>query len=115
MYVPGEWSLDPDGVRRPVIRASAATATGDWEPVDSLVDTGADRTVFHARYLDMLGFEPVDAAGQLSGAGGSFGSVRVPTRLRLTRSDGATVVLNGPFDISTDPQRRTGAFSAETS
>jgi hypothetical protein len=103
MLIPGEWSLDHDGVERPVLRAEALTAAGTWLPVTFLVDTAADRTVFHAGFFDLLGFEPLEDSDQLAGVGGLTRSVKVPTRLRLTRSDGVPVPINGPFGVFVDP------------
>jgi hypothetical protein len=103
MLIRGEWALEPDGVIRPIIRGELSTATGEWLPVTFLVDPGADRTVIHAGFVDALGFDSSDTGDRLSGAGGRFESVRVPTRLQLTRSDGVPVPINGPFSVSTDP------------
>ena len=103
MLISGEWSLDPDGIRRPMIRAEVLTAAGAWEPVTFLVDTGADRTVLHAGFFELLGFEPLSDGEQLAGVGGRTESVRVPTRVRFTRSDGLLAPINGPFGVFLDP------------
>lgn len=99
MLLNGEWSLDPDGVRRPVIRAEVLTSTGTWEPVELLVDTGADRTVLLAGWFELLGFDPLDDEERLSGIGGLTDSVRIPTQLRFTRADGQLQPVNGPYSI----------------
>ena len=103
MLIIGEWSLDPDGVERPVIRGEVLTAEGDWEPVTFLVDVGADRTVFHAGFVELLGLEPLDDGERISGVGGIAQTIRVATQIRLIRSDDIPVPINGPFGIFTDP------------
>ena len=51
MRVEGSWRFFDDGVVRPVIDAAVATPAGDWQRVMFLLDAGADRTVFDARFL----------------------------------------------------------------
>lgn len=103
MLIIGEWSLDPDGIERPVIRGEVLTAEGDWEPVTFLVDIIADRTVFHAGFVELLGLEPLDNGERISGVGGIAQTIRVATQIRLIRSDDIPVPINGPFGIFTDP------------
>jgi hypothetical protein len=104
MLIPGEWVEDTDRVIRPIIRGEVATLEGDWVSVALLVDTGADRTVLHANLLGLLGFELPATADALSGVGSQFDTVRIPTRIRFTRSDGVRVPINGPFSVSLNPE-----------
>ena len=77
MRIDGEWYECDDGSVRPVIRGEILTAIGFWEPTPFLVDTGADRTVFSAAILDVLGFEAANTQGVLA--------VRWPRRARRRR------------------------------
>ena len=45
MRIDGKWLLCDDDVVRPVISGEILAASGSWEWVEFLVDTGADRTV----------------------------------------------------------------------
>jgi hypothetical protein len=54
MRVNGEWILCEDGISRPIIPASVRVSDGSWKEVPLLPDTGADRTVLSARFLDLL-------------------------------------------------------------
>ncbi len=55
MRIDGEWLLCDDGILRPVIRGEILAGNGTWQRAEFLVDTGADRTVFSAATLAMLG------------------------------------------------------------
>ena len=70
MQISGEWLLCDDDVRRPVIRGEVLAGDGTWVPAEFLVDTGADRTVFSAGLLALLGLPPVATGVRLSGLGG---------------------------------------------
>jgi predicted aspartyl protease len=77
MRIDGEWLLCDDGIRRPVIRGEILTGNGDWQRAEFLVDTGADRTVFSAATLVMLGLQPLVAQDRIGGLGGVAESVVV--------------------------------------
>jgi len=61
MRIDGEWLLCDDSIIRPVIRGEILTANGAWQQAEFLVDTGADRTVFSAATLAVLGLQPLMA------------------------------------------------------
>jgi len=63
----GRWFQCDDGVSRPVIRGEIQTANGDWEFLELLIDTGADRTVLSADVLGFLGLTPAISARQIGG------------------------------------------------
>ena len=50
MRIDGKWLLCDDDVVRPVISGEVLAGNGSWEWVEFLVDTGADRAVFIARW-----------------------------------------------------------------
>ena len=70
MRIDGEWLLCDDGIIRPVIRGEILTANGAWQQAEFLVDTGADRTVFSAATLAVLGLQPLMAQDRIGGLGG---------------------------------------------
>lgn len=58
MRIDGVWFLCDDDTVRPIVRADALTAAGRWQPLDFLVDTGADSTVFCADVREALALPP---------------------------------------------------------
>ena len=54
MRVNGEWLLCDDGEIRPVVQGMVRLAGKQWIEVPFLLDGGADRTVFSARFLRLL-------------------------------------------------------------
>jgi hypothetical protein len=102
MHINGEWALFSDGVERPVIGGEVLAGNGSWVRVPFLVDTGADRTVFSAGILALLGLQPVVDQERLSGLGGVVGAVIISTQIRLTREDAGKVVLRSQFAAVTD-------------
>jgi hypothetical protein len=64
MRFDGVWRECDDGVVRPVIRGEVRAADGAWAPVPFLLDVGADRTVFSAAVLRMLGAQATGADAQ---------------------------------------------------
>ncbi len=96
MQISGEWYLCDDGVVRPVIRGEILASNGSWVRAPFLVDTGADRTVFSAAILTVLGLQPV-AEDRLGGVGGVVDSVVVETQVRLTREEAGKVVFRGRY------------------
>jgi predicted aspartyl protease len=97
MHIDGKWLLCDDDVVRPVISGEILAAHGSWEWVESLVDTGADRTVFSAATLAKLGLQPLTTKDAVSGLGGVADSVVVETQIRLTRETASTVLFRGQY------------------
>ncbi len=93
----GRWFQCDDGVSRPVIRGEIQTANLEWEFLELLIDTGADRTVLSADVLGFLGLTPATSARQIGGLGGIAESVTVSTLLRLTRDDGVKAAFRSDY------------------
>jgi hypothetical protein len=102
MRFDGAWRVCDDGVVRPVIRGEVRAADGAWAPVPFLLDVGADRTVFSASVLRMLGAPITGATQELEGVGGKATSVILSTSIRLIRETGAAVSFDGQFAAFTD-------------
>jgi hypothetical protein len=103
MRFDGVWRVCDDGVVRPVLRGEVRAADGEWTPVPFLLDVGADRTVFSAAVLRMLGAQVTGATQELEGVGGKATSVILATSIRLIRETGAAVSFDGQFAAFTDP------------
>lgn len=103
MVISGVWRVCDDGVVRPVLPAEARTAAGAWAPIEFLVDIGADCTVFSAADLQALAVQPTPAKESIEGVGGKAESVSIATSFRLTRENGTTIQIDGPFAAVTDP------------
>jgi hypothetical protein len=103
MRVEGRWHLFRDGALRPVIDAAVQTPDGDWQVVMLLLDCGADRTVFDARFLPLLAplALPEAQTPQLGGVGGKVECLFVETHLAIARDDGKQVRIQGPFGVFT--------------
>jgi len=101
MQFTGEWLFCDDDVRRPVIRGEVLAGDGTWVAAEFLVDTGADRTVFSAGLLALLGFSPVATGERLSGLGGVTEFVTVETHIQLIRESGAPVMFRGQYAAAT--------------
>jgi len=104
MQISGEWLLCDDDVRRPVIRGEVLASDGAWVPAEFLVDTGADRTVFSAGLLALLGGSSVVTGGRLSGLGGVAQFVAVETDIRLIRESGAPVTFRAQYAAATEAE-----------
>jgi hypothetical protein len=104
MRIEGEWLLCTDGITRPFIRVQVPDVNGSLVSATFLVDTGADRTVFTAAFLQTLQIPvtPVQGPG-LAGVGGHSGTVEFGTTLEFTRSDGASIRVHGLFAGFTAP------------
>ena len=87
---------------RPVIHGLLLKGSGSWMNCTFLVDTGADKTVISGEMLDKLGCEALPAMQQLGGVGGPVETVIVGTRVLLSRTDGGTVAVEGPFAAFTN-------------
>ena len=102
MRINGEWLLCDDGIVRPVIRGEILAGNGTWQRAEFLVDTGADRTVFSAATLAMLGLQPLITQERIGGLGGVAKSVVVETQIRLTREEAGKVVFRGQYAAVTE-------------
>lgn len=101
MRINGEWFECDDGLVRPVVRGEILNVQDVWEPALFLVDTGADCTVFSAAMLDVLGFDAAAPEEHLGGVGGTAPSVKVATRIRLTRADGGKASFRSEYSAFT--------------
>jgi len=104
MRFDGEWLLCADGLLRPVVRGEVHCGDAVWKSVKFQIDTGADRTVFHAATLALLRQEQIQATQLLGGVGGSVNSVLVDSQIRLSAADGKSLTINARFAAFTDPE-----------
>ena len=105
MRIPGEWQVCDDGVTRPLARAAVLDGDGHLIAEDSLIDSGADRTVFAPALLTRLRL-PISSASTgvtLSGIGGASPFVVLTTAVEFLRDDGGAVRVRGEFAAFTDP------------
>jgi hypothetical protein len=103
MQINGEWLLCDDSIVRPVIHGHILDRHGAWIHAPSLVDTGADRTVFSAPVLAVLSFQPTISPERLGGVGGIVTPVVIETHLRFRHEAGrGTVVFRGQFAAVTE-------------
>jgi hypothetical protein len=102
MRLNGRWLLCDDGVVRPVIQAEILCASGTWQPLVFLIDTGADRTVISADLLELSNLQSSPAEDQVAGVGGSVESVTVTTQIQLTRDDGRKIQVRGTYAACTE-------------
>jgi hypothetical protein len=79
-------------------------ADGLWVEVTFLLDAGADRTVFSARFLYLL--KPLamseSAQSHLAGVGGTVASITIETAIGFVRDDGRPVRVRGAFHVFTE-------------
>jgi Aspartyl protease len=102
MRLNGRWLLCEDGIVRPVIRGEVLAHDSSWQPVEFLVDTGADRTVFSALTLEGLHLQPSVTRDRLGGVGGMADSIVVETRIRFSRETGSKVTFRGQYAAVTE-------------
>lgn len=102
MQISGGWYLCEDGIKRPIISGDILTATGSWVRVPFLIDTGADRTVFSAAVLEVLGLQTIEPDELLGGVGGVADSVDGKTQIRFTCEDARKVVFRGQYAAFTE-------------
>ncbi|MEK6301328.1 MAG: hypothetical protein AABO41_11445 [Acidobacteriota bacterium] len=104
MHVIGDWLICEDGVIRPTVFALVRAADGRMVEVTFLLDAGADRTVFNARFLHWLRAleSPQGEQIQLAGVGGSVGSITVDTSIGFIRDDGRVATVRGQFAVFTE-------------
>lgn len=100
MRVNGEWLLCDDGVIRPVVQGVVQLADRQWIEASFLLDAGADRTVFSARFLHRLRHLEVGEADRISlaGIGGVTSSITISTLVAFTRDNGKLVTVRGIYD-----------------
>jgi hypothetical protein len=104
MRVNGEWLLSDDGIIRPTIPASIQVSDGSWKEATFLLDAGADRTVFSARFLNLLrSLESIDTEpSRLAGVGGEAGSITVETVISFRADDERIIAVRGQFAVFTE-------------
>lgn len=106
MRIDGKWLECDDGVIRPSVKGMVRLADGDWVDVTFLLDAGADRTVFSARFLYLL--KPLamgePAQTHLAGVGGTVGSIIIETAIGFIRDDGRPVRVRGAFHVFTESE-----------
>lgn len=104
MRVNGEWLICEDGVVRPVVLGLVHTKHDELLNVTFLLDAGADRTVFSARFLNRLQSLEITSGDhiQLAGAGGLVNSITIQTLIGFTRDDGKAVTVRGVFGVFTE-------------
>ena len=104
MRVDGVWLPGDDGVIRPIVPGLALLSDGQWLEVSFLLDAGADRTVFSARFLHRLrDLEPLGSDQVLlSGVGGTTNSITIETAIAFARDDGQLITVRGSFGVFTE-------------
>lgn len=106
MRVNGEWLICEDGVIRPTVTGVVRIPHGQMVEVPFLLDAGADRTVFSARFLHRL--LPLKTAADdqihLAGVGGLVTSITVETVIGFIRDDGRTATVRGLFGVFTESE-----------
>jgi len=98
------WYLCDDDTIRPIVRAEALGAPGTWEPVNFLIDTGADSTVFCAGDREVLGLPAKQVDAQLSGIGGLSKAEVIDVQFRLRQPGKIPVSFRGQFLAATNSQ-----------
>ena len=104
MQISGEWLLCDDDVHRPVIRGEVLASDGTWVPAEFLVDTGADRTVFSAGLLALLGGSSAVTGERLSGLGGVAEFATIETQIRLINESGTPVSFRAEYAAATQAE-----------
>jgi len=106
MRVNGVWLPGDDGVIRPIVPGLALLSDGQWLEVSFLLDAGADRTVFSARFLHRLrDLEPLGSDQVLlSGVGGTTNSITIETAIAFARDDGQLITVRGSFGVFTESE-----------
>jgi hypothetical protein len=101
MRINGAWLVCDDGIVRPVVPGMVRLAEGNWLEVPFLLDAGADRTVFSARFFRRLQHLETEEAESvvLSGVGGLAPSITVTTAIAFVRDDGRMVTVRGTFGV----------------
>lgn len=97
MRINGEWYVGDENIARPIIRGAIRDRNGAWQRTLFLVDTGADRTVFSAAILAVLGLSPAASHERLGGVGGQAEAVEVETQIRFFHDGPGQVVFRGQY------------------
>jgi len=105
MRIIGAWLLCDDGAISPTLRAKSLREDGTLAADVFLLDTGADRTVFSAAFLEDLGLPAHDSSPEYSlvGISGNRPFVLVETALEFSHDDGGVVRVRGEFAAFSDP------------
>ena len=106
MRINGKWLLCDDGEVRPVVQGIVRLTEGQWLEVPFLLDGGADRTVFSARFLHWLNHLQVvkPAQEQLAGVGGQANTLTIQTAIGFYRDTGRPITVQGTFCVFTDSE-----------
>ena len=106
MRVDGVWLPGDDGVIRPIVPGLALLSDCQWLEVSFLLDAGADRTVFSARFLHRLrDLEPLGSDQVLlSDVGGTTNSITIETAIAFARDDGQLITVRGSFGVFTESE-----------
>ena len=106
MRVNGKWLLCEDGEIRPIVPGMVQLADRQWLEITFLLDAGADRTVFSARFLHWLRPLETDTSKptQLAGVGGQTNTITIETALGFTKDDGRPAVVRGTFSVFTESE-----------
>lgn len=102
MRIDGKWLWCDDDIARRVIYGEILAASGCWEEVEFLLDTGADRTVLSSTTLAKTALQPLATQTSISGLGGLARSVLVETAIRFTREASSRIVFHGQFVAVTE-------------
>lgn len=105
MRVNGAWLSGDDGETRPIMPGLVRLTNNRWLEVSFLLDAGADRTVFSARFMKQL--EDLKTTSQqilLSGVGGGADSITVETAIAFARDDGQLVTVRGTYGVFTQSE-----------
>ena len=106
MRVNGKWLPCDDGEIRPVVPGMVRVPRGQWLEVPFLLDAGADRTAFSARFLHWL--RPLEVteleSANLVGIGGRAGSITVAAVLGFIKDDGQPISVGGTFRVFTESE-----------
>ncbi len=102
MRVNGRWLSSDDREVRPIVPGLVRIADRRWSEVSFLLDAGADRTVFSARFLHHLRHLTTDSTRvMLAGVGGGADSITIDTAIAFVRDDGQLVTVRGTFGVFT--------------
>ncbi len=88
MLFAGEWWPFPDGTVRPTVEVHVRAADGMFHSARFLLDTGADRTIFSAHFMQSLGLPTSTSGRVLAGVGGVTPHVLLDAEYALQSVDG---------------------------
>jgi hypothetical protein len=104
MRINGYWARTTSGHTLPMFTIGVLRADGRWEDIRFFLDTGAERTVLCFDDFDLLGIEGTPADDlEFEGIGGRTPGRTLNTKFQFARTDGQTVVMNGPFAALSEP------------